>query len=1065
MSGSVSVFPVRLCRWQGGKKAAVSLRFDDSHPTHIEIAVPELDKRGLVGTFLVNPGNANYQKYRETWEGAVLSAGHELGDHTLNHRGAKDDKDAEQQVGEPALLLHRLQPQAKQITFVSGGATLWTERKPLPALCAKYHLFDLYGPGRENNAMSCSVVYASFSVDAFRKAVEKAVVEGDWLQPHFHQIDEKGHLRITPPVFAELLDALCEYRADVWQAGIRAIQQYENERDHSRVWVAPEGDDGVSLYVTCGTDPALYVQPLTIEADLPGDAAAPVVKSSAGEIIASSTEDAGGKRVVRFDVPPVDGSYSLRAPGIGHAYREAQSLSIAAPGPHPYLLFTAADAPSLLAKAKDPLANQMWSSLLSDADQYAEEDPETAAAAAVARWQRVERSNRIRALSFAYAVTRERKYAGAAIKHLVTFSQETSWHEENSDTLITVAAICTMGLAYDWLYDALTPDERAGIRSAMITYGLEPVARAVEKGEWWTRWDRCNWGAVIYGQAGVAAMALLPDEPRAADWVRVCQRNIWPYLQALGDDGGWGESGNYGAYLWSNALLFMEAQRRVLGVDFLDDPKLRLLPYWSINLLDPSGENYVPFLDCNAGTGNTAELLSFLAREFRDGRVQSVARQVIQRRGRPSALLYLWFDPSVEPQTISDLPLDKSFPSLDWAMMRSKWEDPRALLFAMKAGQEDWDHHHHDIGSFALYANGQPLLVDYLYPHTLWGCEAESHSTIIVNGKDQRGRVKVAGGRGNPDNRGVIGELVSAPWYARLVSDNSMAYEQDDVKSWVREVMYLRHEGAADPPDYLVLFDDAQATAPSHIDWLFQTYGDIRFAEPARGWGDTEPSGANVVITHEDVALDMTLVAPDQMRREVYERTVAESGVESPSERVQAVRFLKTWPRRLTDRGQLVSILAPRNSSDAASMAVTGIRESNVLGADIATGSVRDTVLFAFDAPEIKTAGVEAIGRSCFVRRSGGRLTGLALHKGQRVSVDGTLIFESNTSGHAIVTLTDAAIDATLHLYGPITTRFFCPGPPRTLTINGEERPFEYDAQSRCVTIEHPRPRQVHIAL
>ena len=38
---------MRICRWYGGKKAALSLRFDDSHPTHVTVAIPMLDEYGL----------------------------------------------------------------------------------------------------------------------------------------------------------------------------------------------------------------------------------------------------------------------------------------------------------------------------------------------------------------------------------------------------------------------------------------------------------------------------------------------------------------------------------------------------------------------------------------------------------------------------------------------------------------------------------------------------------------------------------------------------------------------------------------------------------------------------------------------------------------------------------------------------------------------------------------------------------------------------------------------------------------------------------------------------------
>jgi hypothetical protein len=98
--------------------------------------------------------------------------------------------------------------------------------------------------------------------------------------------------------------------------------------------------------------------------------------------------------------------------------------------------------------------------------------------------------------------------------------------------------------------------------------------------------------------------------------------------------------------------------------------------------------------------------------------------------------------------------------------------------------------------------------------------KTEAHNTVMVDGKEQAGRVNVAGGRDDPDHRGVIGDLIDTPWYARMVGDASMAYEPDNLTSFVREVMYLRHAGADTPPDYFVLFDDVDATGPSRYDWL-----------------------------------------------------------------------------------------------------------------------------------------------------------------------------------------------------------------------------------------------------
>ena len=120
-----------ICRWLDGKKAAVSLRFDDSHPTHVTICVPLLNAHGLVGTFLVCPGNDGYRRHAAAWEKDIPAAGHELADHTLHHRGARTDAEAETEIGQCAEQIRKIAPeQGRLVQFLGGGATHWMMRKP-----------------------------------------------------------------------------------------------------------------------------------------------------------------------------------------------------------------------------------------------------------------------------------------------------------------------------------------------------------------------------------------------------------------------------------------------------------------------------------------------------------------------------------------------------------------------------------------------------------------------------------------------------------------------------------------------------------------------------------------------------------------------------------------------------------------------------------------------------------------------------------------------------------------------------------------------------------------------
>ncbi len=748
-----------ICRWYGGKRAALSLRFDDSNRTHIERAVPWLNEYGLIGTFLVNPGKSSYQQYKSTWEGAVIEQGHELGDHTLTHNGARTDREAEREIGEPAKLLHRLQPDVKLLTFLSGGATLWMQRKSFDFFTAKYDLSR--GSYR---SMSCSEDYPSFNFEAFKQRMDEGVAEGDSLQFHFHPIGE-GHLHITPPLFRRLLEYVQSQKENLWQAGMSAINQYWQERDNAALWAHPTGDDTLALQLACATDPDFYKEPLTLEVDLPPAADALEVCDAAGKALPSRIERAEGRRIVRFDVAPVDAAYTVRAKGLGAAYLKAHGPGLAAPGPHPYLFFSRDELAALLEKTKQAPAAGMWQHIKAEADELAGGDPSEWTAEG-SHW---ENSRRLRTLAFVYALTGQEVYARRAVTALEALLADTGWLMPQAEALVTAEATCSLALAYDWMYDALTEAQREQIREAVINHGIKPMLAAIDQGEWWTHWYRCNWGGVILGQVGVAALSLLGEEPQAADWARLFQLKTWHYPQALDREGGWGESGSYGTYIWFRAVLYADALQRVTKgqVNLFQNAKLPRLAQWFINIMEPDERSFIPFSNCGQGTDGTAPILYRLAREYRDGYAQWFAQTITERSGSGDIFSFLWCDPALEARDPSGLPLDKLFPDISWAVVRSRWHDPQATLFALKGGQKDWDHHHHDTNSFVLYAYGRPLLVDLLYPHQVWGCQTEAHNTIMVNGKEQLGDVHVAGSRGDPRHRGIVSDLMEAPWYAR----------------------------------------------------------------------------------------------------------------------------------------------------------------------------------------------------------------------------------------------------------------------------------------------------------
>ena len=69
-------------RWPEGKRAAVSLSFDDARLSQIDVGMPLFDGAGVKATFYISPGNL--EKRLEGWKKAV-AAGHEIANHSRSH--------------------------------------------------------------------------------------------------------------------------------------------------------------------------------------------------------------------------------------------------------------------------------------------------------------------------------------------------------------------------------------------------------------------------------------------------------------------------------------------------------------------------------------------------------------------------------------------------------------------------------------------------------------------------------------------------------------------------------------------------------------------------------------------------------------------------------------------------------------------------------------------------------------------------------------------------------------------------------------------------------------------
>ncbi len=306
MSASSLYGTPEVTKFKDGKVGAFSLQFDDSMETQAEFAIPEMNRRGLVGTFFVNPDTERCRRNQETWEAVCPKHGHELANHTMRHEGAKDYAEAEHEIGECSRLIWKLYPdRSKLLPFLRGGGTTWgVSREEVRELMDKYFLFRAprtAGVSDEDGSGEDPTVFA-------RRAIE----EGTWAQVGFHGVGGQW-ISTCREGFVKLLDYLVENRDKLWIATTGDAYKYQQEYGAlSGTSLTDATETGFKVTVECDESKVntygrplaeLYDQPLTVRVRVPESWRRFVVTQGDARK-EYETVQVGGVRCAQFDARP-----------------------------------------------------------------------------------------------------------------------------------------------------------------------------------------------------------------------------------------------------------------------------------------------------------------------------------------------------------------------------------------------------------------------------------------------------------------------------------------------------------------------------------------------------------------------------------------------------------------------------------------------------------------------------------------------------------------------------------------------------------------------------------------
>lgn len=420
----------------------------------------------------------------------------------------------------------------------------------------------------------------------------------------------------------------------------------------------------------------------------------------------------------------------------------------------------------------------------------------------------------ILALYWAYLVTGREEYVVRIKEHVLAMAGMEHWYGD-CFYLMTSRALVSLSMAYDFLYDKFTAEERGCIARAMVEKGLKP-ARSLYYGlEDEAKWPWCirrtNWNFISNSGVIFAACTLFGEYETAlcADTLEKAIQSLEFACIWLSPDGELFEGLSYAAYTWNYLVFALQALESNFGTYFRlgDGPGAHLSYKIPFMLMSRTGK----FSQGDVGNGMNlgTQYTMWSARRFQDHSIQILRRKQMDTAGMNMARFtdLLWFDENAEN---TDMELDYLFEATQSAISRSDWKEERMVL-SIHAGDNTLEHSHMDLGNFDLDALGfrfaQEMGMDeeiYCVPgsqyihkgrNEYYVARAEGHNVYVVNPDRSPGQMSLGSSKVEIMHRSADrvryrvdmesayrGQLRSARRYVELKENRSVFVIQDEIE-------------------------------------------------------------------------------------------------------------------------------------------------------------------------------------------------------------------------------------------------------------------------------------------
>ena len=435
--------------------------------------------------------------------------------------------------------------------------------------------------------------------------------------------------------------------------------------------------------------------------------------------------------------------------------------------------------------------------------------------------------DRVTTLALMYRLTGREPWLRRAVMELTAAAAFKDWNPQrfNDTAEMTIA----FALGYDWLFNALTQDERTLIREAISTRALDQAVAIYQKQE---RWVKDRFSANIAGNSAMAigALAIAEDMPDKATFVvRSALQSIPLGLTSFGVEGGWPEGPAYSEFALRYACLFFASLETAVGADFNMsgihgiDRAGRFRLYTS----GPIGKSF-NFSEGAEDVGLAPQMFWMAKRFGIPQYAWSEQKQLDRPATHAEALDLAWFYRDAKPPAPPAFPLDAVFHGVNVACFRSSWEDPNAIFLAVKGGDNKAPRSHFDLGTFVLDAGGVRWAADLGAEDnpaprgTLYRVRTESHNVLVIDGENQDARAEAR-----------ITRQETTPDLSWVQIDLSKA-NGPKLRQWIRRIGLAQRQA-------VLIADQVRSDAPLEAMWSMLTEAEITLSGPTatlhrNGW-------------------------------------------------------------------------------------------------------------------------------------------------------------------------------------------------------------------------------------